>query len=232
MEGSIVGETLVVAKDLGRNFRDGNAGRIEVLRNVNCEIVSGARIALVGPSGSGKTTLLHILGGLDRPTAGIVEWPGLGAFEALRPRQIGFVFQSPSLFPALTAVQNVGLPLLLAGENAGAEEIGASLLQSFGLGELGDKLPEELSGGQAQRIAMARALVMGPKLVLADEPTGQLDSRTALRFFDAVLDRLEGTDIALVVATHDEAMANRMATRWTMDHGRLTTGLRSGTAAA
>ncbi|TPK90375.1 ABC transporter ATP-binding protein [Mesorhizobium sp. B2-4-12] len=232
MGGSIVGETLVVAKGLGRHFRDGNAGRIEVLCNVGCEIVSGARIALVGPSGSGKTTLLHILGGLDRPTAGIVEWPGLGTFEALRPRQIGFVFQSPSLFPALTAVQNVGLPLLLAGENAGAEDIGASLLQSFGLGELGDKLPEELSGGQAQRIAMARALVMGPKLVLADEPTGQLDSRTALRFFDAVLDRLEGTDVALVVATHDEAMANRMATRWTMDHGRLTTGLRPGTAAA
>ncbi|TPL00505.1 ABC transporter ATP-binding protein [Mesorhizobium sp. B2-4-14] len=232
MGGSIVGETLVVAKGLGRDFRDGNAGRIEVLRNVGCEIVSGARIALVGPSGSGKTTLLHILGGLDRPTAGVVEWPGLGTFEALRPRQIGFVFQSPSLFPALTAVQNVGLPLLLAGENAGAEEIGASLLQSFGLGELGDKLPEELSGGQAQRIAMARALVMGPKLVLADEPTGQLDSRTALRFFDAVLDRLEGTDVALVVATHDEAMAKRMATRWTMDHGRLTTGLRPGTAAA
>ncbi|WP_246671614.1 ABC transporter ATP-binding protein [Mesorhizobium sp. B2-4-12] len=227
-----MGETLVVAKGLGRHFRDGNAGRIEVLCNVGCEIVSGARIALVGPSGSGKTTLLHILGGLDRPTAGIVEWPGLGTFEALRPRQIGFVFQSPSLFPALTAVQNVGLPLLLAGENAGAEDIGASLLQSFGLGELGDKLPEELSGGQAQRIAMARALVMGPKLVLADEPTGQLDSRTALRFFDAVLDRLEGTDVALVVATHDEAMANRMATRWTMDHGRLTTGLRPGTAAA
>lgn len=227
-----MGETLVIAKGLGREFRDGNAGRISVLCNVDCEIASGARIALVGPSGSGKTTLLHILGGLDRPTAGIVEWPGLGAFETLRPRQIGFVFQSPSLFPALTVAQNVGLPMLLAGENVGDNDVGASLLQSFGLGELGDKLPEELSGGQAQRIAMARALVMGPKLVLADEPTGQLDSRTALRFFDAVFDRLEGTDIALVVATHDEVVANRMATRWTMDHGRLTTGHRPGAAAA
>ncbi|TPK59984.1 ABC transporter ATP-binding protein [Mesorhizobium sp. B2-4-19] len=231
MGGSPVAETLVVAKGLGRDFRDGNAGRISVLRDVDCEIASGARIALVGPSGSGKTTLLHILGGLDRPTAGTVEWPGLGSFETLRPRQIGFVFQSPSLFPALTAVQNVGLPMLLAGENAGADDIGASLLQSFGLGELGDKLPEELSGGQAQRIAMARALAMGPKLVLADEPTGQLDSRTALRFFDAVFDRLEDTDSALVVATHDEAVANRMATRWVMDHGRLTTGHRPGAAA-
>ncbi|OBQ63335.1 ABC transporter ATP-binding protein [Mesorhizobium erdmanii] len=227
-----MGETLVVAKGLGRDFRDGNTGRIAVLRDVDCEIASGARIALVGPSGSGKTTLLHILGGLDRPSAGTVEWPGLGAFEALRPRQIGFVFQSPSLFPALTAVQNVGLPMLLAGENTDTDHAGASLLQSFGLGELGDKLPEELSGGQAQRIAMARALVMGPKLVLADEPTGQLDSRTALRFFDAVFDRLEGTDVALVLATHDETVANRMATRWTMEHGRLTTGHRPGAAAA
>ncbi|MER8596171.1 MULTISPECIES: ABC transporter ATP-binding protein [unclassified Mesorhizobium] len=215
--------TLVVGKGLGRDFHDGNAGRITVLRDVDCEIAAGARIALVGPSGSGKTTLLHILGGLDRPTTGTIEWPGLGPFEELRPRQVGFVFQSPSLFPALTAAQNVGLPMVLAGESA-ADETAAALLESFGLGELGDKLPEELSGGQSQRIAMARALATGPKLVLADEPTGQLDSRTAQFFFDAVLDRLEDTGVALVVATHDEAVAARMATRWTMDHGRLVTG--------
>lgn len=224
-------EALVVGKDLSRDFPDGTAGRISVLCDVDCEIVAGARVALVGPSGSGKTTLLHILGGLDRPTTGTIEWPGLGPFEELRPRQIGFVFQSPSLFPALTAAQNVGLPMVLAGQNDTADGTAASVLESFGLGELADKLPEELSGGQSQRIAMARALAIGPKLVLADEPTGQLDSITAQFFFDAVLDRLEGTDIALVVATHDEAVAARMATRWTMDHGRLITG-RPGTIAA
>lgn len=223
--------TLVAGKALGRDFPDRNGGRITVLRDVDCEIAVGARIALVGPSGSGKTTLLHILGGLDRATSGTIEWPGLGPFEELRPRQIGFVFQSPSLFPALTAAQNVGLPMVLAGESAAADETAAALLGSFGLGELGDKLPEELSGGQSQRIAMARALAIGPKLVLADEPTGQLDSITAQLFFDTVLDRLEGTDIALVVATHDEAVAARMATRWTMDHGRLIAGRpRSGAA--
>jgi ABC-type lipoprotein export system ATPase subunit len=216
--------TLVVGKGLGRDFHDGNAGRISVLRDVDCEIAAGARIALVGPSGSGKTTLLHILGGLDRPTTGSIEWPGLGSFDELRPRKIGFVFQSPSLFPALTAIQNVGLPMILAGESAAASGSAAALLESFGLGELGDKLPEELSGGQSQRIAMARALAIGPKLVLADEPTGQLDSATAQFFFDVVLNRLEDTDVALVVATHDEAVAARMATRWTMDHGRLTNG--------
>ncbi len=223
--------TLVVGKGLGRDFHDGNAGRVAVLRDVDCQISAGARIALVGPSGSGKTTLLHILGGLDRPTTGTIDWPGLGPLEELRPRQIGFVFQSPSLFPALTAAQNVGLPVVLAGESGAADGAAVALLASFGLGALGDKLPEELSGGQSQRIAMARALAIGPKLVLADEPTGQLDSITAQFFFDTVLNRLEGTDTALVVATHDEAVAARMATRWTMDHGRLVAGRPRGGAA-
>ncbi|MDN5927074.1 MAG: ABC transporter ATP-binding protein [Hyphomicrobiales bacterium] len=217
-------ETLVVANGIGRDFPDGNAGRITVLRDVDCAISSGARIALVGPSGSGKSTLLHILGGLDRPTSGRIEWPSLGSFEELRPRQIGFVFQSPSLFPALTAGQNVGLPMILAGERDAADRTSALLLDAFGLAELADKLPEELSGGQAQRIAMARALAIGPKLILADEPTGQLDSTTAQFFFDTVLNRLENTGIALVVATHDDAIAARMATRWTMDHGWLRSG--------
>jgi len=134
----------------------------------------------------------------------------------------GFVFQSPSLFPALTAAQNISLPMILAGELSSADRTAALLLDTFGLDELADKLPEELSGGQAQRIAMARALAIGPKLILADEPTGQLDSVTAQLFFDTVLSHLENTGIALVVATHDEAVAARMATRWTMEHGRLT----------
>jgi ABC-type lipoprotein export system ATPase subunit len=222
-------EMLIVGKGLGRDFQEGTGSRTTVLRDINCEIAPGARIALVGPSGSGKTTLLHILGGLDKPTAGAIAWPGLGPFEELRPREIGFVFQSPSLFPALTAAQNIELPMILAGETM--DGAAARILESFGLGELADKLPEELSGGQAQRVAMARALVIGPKLVLADEPTGQLDSVTAQFFFDAVLDQMKGKDVALIVATHDVAVAARMATRWTMDHGRLITELPRNAAA-
>ncbi|MBN9075109.1 MAG: ABC transporter ATP-binding protein [Rhizobiales bacterium 65-79] len=214
-------ETLIAVKGLNRSFTSGNSERVVVLRDVDCEIRSGARIALVGPSGSGKTTLLHILGGLDRPTSGMVYWPGLGAFEQLRPRMIGVVFQSPSLFPALTAAQNVALPLILAGEAGGAEAEAASLLDALGLGDLADKLPEELSGGQAQRVAMARALAIGPRLILADEPTGQLDSVTAQLFFDTVLEVLEGANTALVVATHDNAIAQRMDTCWVMDHGHV-----------
>jgi len=194
-----------------------------VLRGVDCEIRKGDRIALAGPSGSGKTTLLHILGGLDRPTSGTIEWPALGPVEQLRPRRIGVMFQSPSLFPALTAVQNVDLPAILAGVNQ-PQGYGHELLSCFGLDELADKLPEELSGGQAQRVAMVRALSLRPDLVLADEPTGQLDGVTAQLFIDAVLEKLEATAAALVVATHDEAIAGRMATRWTLDHGQLTCG--------
>lgn len=120
--------------------------------------------------------------------------------------------------------------MVLAGASDSAEQAGGLLLEAFGLAELADKLPEELSGGQAQRIAMARALAIGPKLVLADEPTGQLDGNTAQLFFDAILEHLEGTGIALLVATHDEAIAARMATRWTMDHGRLNSGSRQNGA--
>ncbi|MGP2493540.1 ABC transporter ATP-binding protein [Mesorhizobium sp. PUT5] len=214
-------EPLVVGQKLGRDFPDGSGSRIAVLRDVDCQIDHGARIGLVGPSGSGKTTLLHILGGLDRPTSGTVEWPALGAIDQLRPCGIGLVFQTPSLFPALTVAQNVELPWILAGKKHATGEVGIDLLDAFDLGDLADKLPEELSGGQAQRVAMARALAVGPKLILADEPTGQLDSITAQLFFDIVLERLAGTDTALVVATHDEAVAARMATRWTLDHGRL-----------
>jgi putative ABC transport system ATP-binding protein/lipoprotein-releasing system ATP-binding protein len=215
-------DLLTVCRKVGRRFSSGNE-HASVLYDVDCEIRKGDRIVLAGPSGSGKTTLLHILGGLDRPTSGEIEWPSLGGIEQLRPRQIGFVFQSPSLFPALTAAQNVDLPTILAGTDAVSGDSG-TLLSSFGLGELADKLPDELSGGQAQRVAMVRALVLRPKLVLADEPTGLLDSVTAQLFMDAVVEHLDRIGAALVVATHDEAIAARLATRWSIDHGRLTCG--------
>lgn len=215
-------DMLAVCRNVGREFSSGRE-HISVLRGVECAIRKSDRIALAGPSGSGKTTLLHILGGLDRPTIGEIVWPALGPIEQLRPRRIGVMFQSPSLFPALTAVQNVELPAILAGVDL-PPGCGRELLSHFRLAELADKLPEELSGGQAQRIAMVRALTLRPDLVLADEPTGQLDGITARLFIETVLERLEGTGTALVIATHDEAIAGRMATRWTLDHGRLTCG--------
>jgi len=215
-------DPLVVCRKVGREFAAARGRLVHALHDVDCTVRPGARIALVGPSGSGKTTLLHLIGGLDRPTGGEVAWPGLGSREQLRPRMVGLVFQTPSLFPALTVAQNVALPLILAGEEEGDET--SVLLEAFGLAELSNKLPEELSGGQAQRVAIARALVICPRLILADEPTGQLDSATAQQVFDHLLERLAGSDAALVVATHDQAVAARMDEQWIMVHGRLIDG--------
>lgn len=163
--------------------------------------------------------------GLDVPTAGSIAWPALGARETLRPQRIAFVFQVQSLLPALSVVENVELPLLL-GRSAKrrAREAAIGALARIGLTDLADKLPEELSGGQAQRIAVARALAYEPKLILADEPTGQLDHPTAMHLFDVLLAALAGSDTTLVVATHDRSVAERMTTRWTMRFGRLDTG--------
>src|SRR5215470_14010385 len=140
-------DALVAINGLGRKFSHNGSASVEALAGVDCEIKRGARIALMGPSGSGKTTLLHIIGGLDKPTSGSIEWPGLGSFEELRPRMIGCVFQAPSLFPALTAAQNVALPLILAGETEPFDDKISALLEAFGLVDLSYKLPEELSGG-------------------------------------------------------------------------------------
>ena len=220
-------EALVIAKELGRKFGLG-PGSVEAVRDINIAILPGEHIALVGPSGSGKSTLLHLLGGLDRPTVGSLAWPMLGKVDELRPRHIGFVFQGPSLFPALTVAQNVALPLVLAGEHELSAHRAATLLNAFQLSCLADKLPEELSGGQAQRVAMARAFATGPKLILADEPTGQLDGRTARSFFDEVLNQVDLAGAALIAATHDRTIADRFHRRWIMVHGRLFSDTESG----
>ena len=214
-------EMLVQIHNGGRTYSHGRAS-VVALASATCTVMPGDRIALVGPSGSGKSTLLHLLGGLDTPTSGSLEWPALGARESLRPTKVGLVFQMPSLLAPLTVVENVEIPLLLGP--ASAEKARAAALDALdriGLKSLADKLPEELSGGQAQRVAVARALATRPKLILADEPTGQLDHPTAQHLFDVLLASLEGTDTALVVATHDMTVAKRMHKVWQMQYGTL-----------
>jgi putative ABC transport system ATP-binding protein/lipoprotein-releasing system ATP-binding protein len=216
---------LVVAHALWRSYWRGST-EVVALREATCTILPDDRIALVGRSGSGKSTLLHLLGGLDAPNAGTITWPRLGTRDSLRPSQVAFVFQTPSLLPALTAVENVELPLLLG--NADPSQVRVAALEALArleLSALADKLPEELSGGQAQRIAMARALVVRPQLVLADEPTGQLDRPTAQHVFDALLATLAGTHAALIVATHDQSVAERLDQVWRIDHGILQGGV-------
>lgn len=212
---------LVDAYNVGRAYQRGQR-TIPALVSATCRIDRGDRIAVIGPSGSGKSTLLHLLGGLDAPTSGSIIWPALGRRSALRPAHIAFVFQAPSLLPSLTVIENVALPLLLGGvRDDDARRAAHEALERIDLAALAVKLPEEISGGQAQRVAVARALAARPALILADEPTGQLDHPTAGHLFDAVFAALAGSDTALVVATHDRAVAERMPAVWRMERGLL-----------
>ena len=206
----------VTAQGVSRSF-----GNVTALKPANVSIFPGDRIALLGRSGSGKSTLLHLLGGLDTPSGGELSWPALGDIASLRPGKVAFVFQAQSLMPPLTALENVALPLLLLGSapDAASKEAAAAL-ETLELSSIAGQLPEELSGGQAQRVAVARALMTRPQLILADEPTGQLDSATAQHLMDVLLSALEPHS-ALVIATHDENVARRMNTVWRMENGVL-----------
>ena len=214
-------DVLAEAVDAGRVFGT-NGSKVVALQHATCKIERGDRIALIGPSGSGKSTLLHLLAALDEPTSNTVTWPALGERETLRPSKISFVFQTESLLAPLTVLENIEVPRLLAGSNADeTRKDAAEILDALDLLALADKLPEEISGGQAQRAAVARSLITMPAFILADEPTGQLDHQTSKRLLDLLLRRLKGTDVALVIATHDPIVAARMKTQWTIEHGLL-----------
>ncbi|RFB78452.1 ABC transporter ATP-binding protein [Methylovirgula sp. 4M-Z18] len=213
-------EILVEGRDVARRFNQGGAD-VFALKPASFAIRSGDRIAFLGRSGSGKSTLLHLIAGLDVPTSGSLSWPALGRSRALRPSYIGIAFQAPSLIPTLNVVENVELPLRIMGRIPSPRSQALAALEALGLTNIADKVPQELSGGQAQRVALARAIAPRPKLILADEPTGQLDQSIARQTVDALLDSFAGGDTAVVVATHDSSVAERMTTTWLMDHGEL-----------
>ena len=199
-------------------------GGVVALRDVDLRIDYGELVGVVGPSGSGKSTLLHLMGGLDDPTVGAVSWPGIGPRSGLRPGPVAVIFQGPSLLPPLTVEENVALPLILGAAAHGPAHIAArAALERLELLELADKLPEEISGGQAQRVAVARALAGEPSLILADEPTGQLDRASGAIVVDVLLAAAAHAGAALVVATHDPTVAARLPDVWEMHGGRLTT---------
>src|SRR5690349_1791670 len=195
-------DVLVRAAGLKKQFGNGQ-GTVVAVAGATFEIRQGDRIALTGPSGSGKTSLLQLIAALDQPSAGVIEWPALGQPEDLRPGPVSFAFQGPSLLPPLTVAENVALPALLAGNAPGAAAVAAQVLvERLGLSDVASKLPEEISGGQAQRAGVARALIGRPRLILADEPTGQLDRSSAAELIDVLLKQADATNAALVVATH------------------------------
>lgn len=212
-------EPLVTCVEAGRSY-----GAAEALLPVTCEVNFGDRIAIMGPSGSGKSTLLYLMAGLDLPTRGHVTWPAFASDGLARRPPIAMIFQGASLLIPLSVVENVALPLLL--EDTPERDALACAHESLGLLDidvLAEKLPEELSGGQAQRVAIARAVASGPLLMLADEPTSQLDAATAAHVVDVLLDAADATGAALVVATHDADIAARLDRVWSISDGLLQT---------
>lgn len=202
----------------------------EVLAGVDLAVEKGEAVAIVGPSGSGKSTLLNLIGGLDRPTGGSVRLDGTAlagmdadALADLRARRIGFVFQAHHLLPQLTALENALVPTLLldAGEREAAGERVRSLLDRVGLGDRAEHRPAQLSGGERQRVAVVRALANGPDLLLADEPTGSLDSAHADELGTLLLDLRREEGVALLVVTHSEALAARMDRALALEGGKL-----------
>ena len=220
---------ILEARGVHKSFKQGPV-TLDVLQGVAMSVAVGERIAIVGASGSGKTTLLQILGGLDRPTTGQVLVDGKDIHEqseqergALRNRALGFVYQFHHLLPEFSALENVAMPLLVRRMKvADARAKARSLLDRVGLGQRLGHRPDQLSGGERQRAAVARALVTEPKIVLADEPTGNLDGTNAESVFALMLELNRELGTSLIVVTHDMRLASRMERMYAIERGVLT----------
>jgi ABC-type lipoprotein export system ATPase subunit len=221
----VTGRTpLVLCEGAARTYGEGSTATV-ALQATDCAVFAGQSIALTGPSGSGKSTLLHLMAGLDDPTLGSVSWPAIGARHDLRPGPVAVIFQGPSLLAPLSVLENAALPLVIGGmTDRAAREVAHAALRTLDLDDLADKLPEEISGGQAQRVAVARALAGDPILILADEPTGQLDRANGAAVVDVLLAASRHAGSALVISTHDLSVAVRLPERWEMHNGELHTG--------
>jgi lipoprotein-releasing system ATP-binding protein len=221
-------DTVLEARDVRRSFRQGPID-LEVLRGVSLTVNAGERIAIIGASGSGKTTLLQILGGLDKPTTGSVLVAGQDIHSLaekargdLRNRTLGFIYQFHHLLQEFSALENVAMPLLERRESKQrAEDRARAILERVGLGERLTHRPNELSGGERQRAAVARALVTNPGVVLADEPTGNLDGGNAEGVFELMLELNREFSTSLIVVTHDRQLASRMDRVLELERGNL-----------
>jgi len=221
-------QALIQCSHLAKRFSDGDL-ETDVLTDINLTVNKGDRIAIVGSSGSGKSTLLHLLGGLDEPSKGTVKIHdqdinslSVNALSKLRNQSLGFVYQFHHLLPEFTALENVAIPLIIGGTNPKhAQQQAEELLKKVGLGHRLIHKPSELSGGERQRAALARSLITKPDCLLADEPTGNLDHRTAQAIFDLILELNESLGTALIIVTHDTSLASQMDRVLTLIDGTL-----------
>lgn len=221
-------EPLLEVTDLCKSYSSG-AARVDVLDGISLMVDRGETIALLGASGAGKSTLMHILGALDRPTSGTVRYAGEDIFKKseaqlalFRNRSIGFVFQFHHLLPEFTALENVMMPALINGMNRkDATEAATSLLDEVGLKHRYTHKPGELSGGEQQRVAVARALVMGPQLLLADEPTGNLDMKTSESVHQLFSELHKSRGLTVLVVTHNERLASGMSRQIRLQDGKI-----------
>jgi len=219
---------MIRLNNLSKTFlKDGN--KIEVLRGLNLEITRGESLAMLGVSGAGKSTLIHILGTLDHPTEGYLQINGLNVFEwdekkmaRFRNSTIGFIFQFNNLLPEFDALENAMMPALISGMSTRqAASKSLKLLEEVGLKDRLKHKPGELSGGEQQRVAIARALVMEPEILLADEPTGNLDTETGKKIEDILVNLNKTRQITLVVVTHNKLLAERMSRRISLRDGKI-----------
>ncbi len=222
------GSSAIILTDVTKSFVI-ESQRVDALRGVNLRIDRGSCVSITGRSGAGKSTLLHIIGTLDRPSAGNVSIAGIEvsrmsdqATSKFRNRKLGFIFQSSNLLPEFSALENVMMPGVIAGmKGPVARARAGALLDSVGLGARVSHRPAELSGGEQQRVAIARALFMEPEVLLADEPTGNLDKNTSLAIQDLLLELAVVHKTTMILVTHDPLLAGRMPSRVIMEDGRV-----------
>lgn len=223
-------EIILRCSAVTKNFKsEAGDGELKILQGVNLDVKQAEIAAIVGSSGSGKSTLLHILGGLDKPTSGDVFWHGESIYShkpdrlaELRNEHIGFVFQFHHLLPEFTALENVMMPALIKDVKFSiAEKRASELLERFGMQERLHHRPSQLSGGEQQRVSMARALTNNPSIILADEPTGNLDEKNTDTILSLLLQLRELENVAIVLITHEEEIAAKCDTRYTLQNGIL-----------
>jgi len=223
-------QPILRGQHIAKSFKnDSESGKLEILTDVNIEIGKSEIIAIIGSSGCGKSTLLHILGGLDRPNSGSVSWNDQPIYDLksdnladLRNRNVGFVFQFHHLLPEFSAIENVMMPGFISGTPEQEAQVKASaLLERLGLGERLSHRPSQLSGGEQQRVSMARALMNEPSLILADEPTGNLDESNTEAILSQLFELREDRDLSIALITHERDIANRCDVVYELQNGVL-----------